>query len=275
LAIPPRLLSPARIAFGSNDQLLVTDPQQRSIFIVQPRTMSVVKGYYLDGVPLGIAYGRKLMFVGNETTASVEAYDFRGLLVNRYGGEDDPIAKPTDIALDAEAGLVCVVDGLNRIIKVYNVEGQPLMSIPKRPQDAALLVNPTGITLDPVSHEIFVSDFGDPVQNIKARVQVFNYSGVLVGTISGLASSGMFGSQYYFTKPQGLALDNAGHLYVVESHNGQVQVFDRSTGAYVQSVGSYGTGTGQLKLPLDAVVHPSTGTLYVTNNMLQRIEVFQ
>jgi len=56
---------------------------------------------------------------------------------------------------------------------------------------------------------------------------------------------------------------------------GQVFVFDRSTGNIVNRFGSFGQESGQLELPLDVVLDLKSGDLFVTNNMLQRVEVFR
>jgi len=83
----------------------------------------------------------------------------------------------------------------------------------------------------------------------------------------------MLGSR--FSRPQGLAVDDSGHVYVVDCFSGEVLVFDRFTGKLLKTVGSYGTNPGQLRLPLDLVVSQRSRDIYVTNNQMKRIEVFK
>src|SRR4051812_16656742 len=46
----------------------------------------------------------------------------------------------------------------------------------------------------------------------------------------------------------GLALDRAGHLFVLDSENDRVQVFASDSGTYLGSWGTHGTGPGQFRL---------------------------
>ena len=51
-----------------------------------------------------------------------------------------------------------------------------------------------------------------------------------------------------FDKPKGVALDSAGHIYVVEGVNDVVQIFDQS-GRLLLVFGGSGSGEGQFWLP--------------------------
>jgi DNA-binding beta-propeller fold protein YncE len=133
------------------------------------------------------------------------------------------------------------------------------------------LQNPTGITVDPSTNEILVSDYGDPtlfgVLGSDPRVKVLTYAGV--GVVSYSGDSG--GRQY--DRPQGLALNSSGHILVVDALAGEISVLERSTGATLATLGSFGTLPGELWLPLDVIVDDAA-TAYVTNNRLGRIEAF-
>ena len=89
-------------------------------------------------------------------------------------------------------------------------------------------------------------------------------------TISGKA--GMMGNR--FSKPQGLAVDDAGHIFLVDCWLGYVLVIDRASGGTLKTLGAYGTDPGQLALPLDVVVDLRSKDVAVTNNRPRRIEVF-
>ena len=79
---------------------------------------------------------------------------------------------------------------------------------------------------------------------------------------------------YKFSRPQGLAVNEQGHVYVVDSVRGQVLVFDRDTQQGVTIIGSLGPGPGQLQLPLDIIIDGASKDLHVTSNRNRRIEVF-
>jgi DNA-binding beta-propeller fold protein YncE len=83
----------------------------------------------------------------------------------------------------------------------------------------------------------------------------------------------MFGTR--FSRPQGLAVDDSGHVFMVDCYSGEIMVFDRYTGQTLKTMAGYGTDPGQLRLPLDMVMNPSTKDIYVTNNRSATIEIFE
>jgi DNA-binding beta-propeller fold protein YncE len=131
-------------------------------------------------------------------------------------------------------------------------------------------VHPTAIAFDPVRREILVSDYGEVDDFRDPRVQIFDESGNLVASISGKA--GMIGYRFY--RPQGLAVDAAGRILLVDAWSGQVLILDRTTGETVSTLGGYGTDPGELMLPLDLVIAGESSDVFVTNNRPGRIEVF-
>lgn len=80
----------------------------------------------------------------------------------------------------------------------------------------------------------------------------------------------MFGLR--FSRPQGLELDKEGHVFMVDCYSGEIMVFDRYTGQTLKTMAGYGTDPGQLRLPLDLVMNPSTKDIYITNNRAAAIE---
>lgn len=92
------------------------------------------------------------------------------------------------------------------------------------------------------------------------RVRVFLSSGVLIRE---------WGTPAY---PDGVALDAAGDVLVVDRDNNRILKFT-STGTYIASFGSYGTGDGQFNRPVRVAVGPQ-GTIYVVDNGNCRVEAF-
>jgi DNA-binding beta-propeller fold protein YncE len=83
----------------------------------------------------------------------------------------------------------------------------------------------------------------------------------------------MFGTR--FSRPQGLAVDESGHVFMVDCYSGEIMVFDRYNGNTLKTMAGYGTDPGQLRLPLDIVIDPGTNDIYVTHNRAARIELFK
>ena len=265
------LRSPIRLALIPGNDVLVSDYQSGLILILKGKNLRIVNGFAVAGNPLGVEYAKGVIYVGNETTHRVEAYNRAGKRLRRYGFSV-PVEKPTDMAADIEANSLFVVDGIGKTVKVFSLKGDFLRAFPAMNPDSPVLANPTGIALDSVRREVFVSDYGDPFKTIDPRVQIFDYSGHVLGTITG-KGTGMLGKPR-FSRPQGLAVDESARVFLVDCYSGEVLVFDRFTGALLKTIGSFGTGPGELQLPLDIVINPSSKDLYLTNNRAARIEVF-
>ena len=63
-------------------------------------------------------------------------------------------------------------------------------------------------------------------------------------------------------KPTGLGLDAAGNVYVADTHYGRVLIYD-PRGAFIATLGSFGDGPGQFRLPTDVAVDWE-GYIYVS-----------
>jgi DNA-binding beta-propeller fold protein YncE len=75
-----------------------------------------------------------------------------------------------------------------------------------------------------------------------------------------------------FDHPYGIALDTNGLIYVADSWNNRIQVFQPS-GTFVRQWGTSGAAPGQLGWPW-ALAFDTNGLLYVTENYNNRVQVF-
>lgn len=74
--------------------------------------------------------------------------------------------------------------------------------------------------------------------------------------------------------PTGVALDAAAkRLYVVDSANNRVQIFNASNGDFIAAFGSYGSGPGQFILP-KAITVSLAGLVVVCDSALNRLSQF-
>jgi len=76
----------------------------------------------------------------------------------------------------------------------------------------------------------------------------------------------------YPATPINVAVDSAGYVYVSDIGNNMIQIFD-SSGNFVRSLGSYGSGNGQFKSPYGVAVD-SAGNVYVADSGNSRIQAF-
>ena len=75
-----------------------------------------------------------------------------------------------------------------------------------------------------------------------------------------------------FQKPFGIAADGAGNVYVADTYNSRIQVFE-SSGTFIKSWGQKGTGSGSMTLPYDVAVD-GEGNVYVADTYNSRVQKF-
>ena len=103
----------------------------------------------------------------------------------------------------------------------------------------------------------------DP-ESFYAGIWRYDLEGNYVETITGDSS-----------RPQGLAVDENGIIFLVDSLLGEVLVYQKSPDSTgYEELYREGGGDNFMRLPLDIVIDPLTRNLYVTNNQLGRVEVF-
>ena len=269
-AQPQQLRSPNRIALMPSGHLLVSDHRLKGVAVWNPHRERVNRLIRIPGRAIGVAAGWNLIFVGSELTGSVDVYSPGGRLKYVLGGEDGQVQRPSDIAVDLKRGLVFVSDtGASRVL-VYDYRGPLLRTIPAQ-DEPYRLEQPTGIAVDTERGEVLVSDFGKAGSfSMKAWVRIYDFEGKHRATIYGSAVQ----REFKFSRPQGIAVNAQGLIYLVDSLSGRVLVFDRETLAGVEIIGELGRGPGQLFLPLDVLIGGKSNDLYVSSNRTARVVVF-
>ena len=88
-----------------------------------------------------------------------------------------------------------------------------------------------------------------------------------------LGSFGRYGTEAgEFNRPEGIAVDAQDRIYVADSCNHRIQVFDRE-GRFLRAFGKPGAGRGELSYPYDVCVD-AAGRVYVCEFGNSRIQVF-
>ncbi len=87
-----------------------------------------------------------------------------------------------------------------------------------------------------------------------------------VMTIGGYRGAGEF------NRPRGIYADGSGKMYVVDTENHRIQVFD-SEGKFLIMFGSYGSGDGQFNNP-NGVAVDGSGKIYVADTVNHRVQAF-
>ncbi len=222
--------------------------------------------------------------------AEAEAQPFFGLELDVEADLVVSVAgSPHGLAFDAE-GVVYVADGANhRIVKV-SPDGQILDTWDSTwHQDLApgswqpgCLDTDTGAPLAQAAGE-FCEPWGVAVgpqgkvyvvDTWNHRVQVFAPDGQFISTWGqwGLVGEGQEGAETWFYGPRSLVVDQEGRVYVSDTGNKRVAIFDRSH-QFLSSLGGGGVLPGYLDEPVGLALDLE-GALYVADTWNRRVQVF-
>jgi len=164
------------------------------------------------------------------------------------------------LAIDDDDRLF-VSDGKMHRVMIFNpkheVEGQITEG----------LVDPVGIALDTTNRILYVVD------TQQDQVIVFD-----ADTLKLLRRIGTGGKNHYLTTPgdfgapQGVAVDADGNVYVTDTMNNRVEIFD-ADGGFISLFGKHGDGPGALARPKGIAVD-ADGHIWVADEMEDRLQVF-
>jgi DNA-binding beta-propeller fold protein YncE len=168
------------------------------------------------------------------------------------------LTEPLGIAVSRN-GNIFVTDIAARKVFVYSPDGTFVAAI----GGANAFEAPNGIAIDDALGRVYVVD------SKKHRVSVYSLDGF--SALSVIGSRGV-GKDGRFNFPTNAAVDSRGDLYVVDTGNFRVQVFDKN-GKYVRSIGKPGNRPGFFARPKGIAVD-SEDHIYVADAAFQNVQVF-
>jgi DNA-binding beta-propeller fold protein YncE len=167
------------------------------------------------------------------------------------------ITKPIGVAVDGE-GKVFVADAtLNRVFG-YARDGSLAVAIGHEGE----LESPSGLAADRQHNWIYVAD--------SKKHQVFCYSSVDGSHVRTIGTRGEEPGSFNF--PTNLFVDRQGRLYVADTLNFRIQIFDAS-GTFVRAFGTLGDIPGTLNRPKGIGVD-SEGHIYVVDTAFNNFQIF-
>ncbi|MEE2928072.1 MAG: 6-bladed beta-propeller [Chloroflexota bacterium] len=188
------------------------------------------------------------------------------------GGGDGQFNNPRAVSVDRVRN-VYVVDqatagtyGTGIRIQKFSSDGRFLLSWGTSGDGDGQFYNAEGIAVDGAGN-VYVTDWG------RERVQKFTSNGgflLYLGTEGTGAGRGTGDGQFH--NPKGISVDRAGNVYVAETINHRVQVFD-SNGRFLRKWGSEGSGDGQFNRPTGIAIDRA-GNVYVADRDNHRVQVF-
>ena len=142
---------------------------------------------------------------------------------------------------------------------------------PKHQQDSSfgsdVLVRPGGIAIDATNRLLYVVDTGNDV------VDVFDADSFkLLRKIGTPSNKHLATEPGLFSLPTNVAVDHDGNVYVTDTLNDRVEIFD-ADGAFISTFGKSGDGPGYFSRPKGIAID-ADGHIWVADAMQQRVQVF-
>lgn len=218
----------------------------------KPKTTDLVQ-------PMGLAVsddGERL-YVSDFAQGAVFEFDFAHQHFSKIG----PLAEPVGLALDGQENLY-VVEQAKKGVTVFDRSGKALRFI----TDPSLK-RPTGIAIDRQRGKIYVVDTSH-TKSPDHSVKIFNLDGKFLGKLG----KGKGGGPGEFMFPTYVTLDHKGDVYVTDTLNSRVEMFDPD-GKYLRSFGRRGNGWGMFDKP-KGVALDSFGNLYVADSGWSNVQIF-
>ncbi len=217
--------------------------------------------------PMGLAVsddGNRL-YIANFGGGHLMVADFEHKTLKAFA-PDEPMIRPFGVALDASER-VYLSDSGAQVVRVYEKNGDPVMEIGRNQ-----LERPTGIALDRAHGRLYVSD-SSRKKSDNHRVRVFDLAGKWLGDLGaqeGRPGKGDADGQWYF--PTYIALDGEGNVYVADTMNFRIQVFNPK-GEFVRKFGENGDGPGTFAR-LKGIDFDGFGNIYVVDGGHSNVQIF-
>lgn len=172
---------------------------------------------------------------------------------------------PKGIAVGPD-GSIYVADSRNNRVQKFDSSGRYLRSWGTGGKELGQFAEPWGVAVDSRG-DVYVADWWNH------RVQKFDSQGRVItawGTYG--LSEGVTDKPGSFYGPRAIAVDQRDRVYVVDTGNHRVQVFD-SNGRFLSAYGGRGSGDGQFQEPVGIAIDDD-GFIYVADTWNRRVQRF-
>ena len=212
--------------------------------------------------PYGIAVDSKgRIFVADAASHAVFMLDGAQRRFEKWGGNSGAsMALPVGVAVDS-SGRLFVADSALHTILCLDQDGRVLGQF-----GTTQLQRPGGIAIDSERHRLYVPDAK------ASRIAVFSTQKFAFERYIGSPSTPGKREPGKFAAPTNVAVDRKGQLYVTDTWNHRVQVFDPN-GRFVRAWGEHGVRPGEFVRPKGIAID-SEGHVYVADAEFNNIQIF-
>ena len=259
------LQRPQGVAVDDAGRIFVSDISRQAVLVFDPvagrlRILKQARPEVPFRTPVGVAADGQ----GGVLVADAELG-----AVFRLGADGQPrgvigqaeLARPTGVARDPISGRIYVSDTRRHQIVVFDRDGRFLDHWGRRGDEPGRFNAPTYLYLS--QGRLYVAD------TLNSRVQILDADDGR--WLKSIGRRGLYVGN--FERPKGVAVDDEGNVYVVESYRDHLLIFD-AEGRFLLPIGGTGKGVGQFFLPAGISVDRGN-RIYVADMFNGRVVVFQ
>ncbi len=264
-AVPDRLQRPQGVAVDAAGRIYVSDISRNAVLVFDPAGGRLaVWAEARPGAPFRAPIG-----VAPDGAGGLLVADAEHGAVFRLGADGRPrgeigraeLVRPTGVARDPQSGRIFVADTRRHRIVIFDPRGRFLDHWGLPGDEPGRFNAPTYLYV--AAGRLYVAD------TLNSRVQILDSrDGRWLGAIG---QRGLYVGN--FERPKGVAVDDEGNVYVVESYRDHLLVFD-GEGRFLLPIGGTGAGRGQFFLPAGVTVD-GHNRIYVADMFNGRVAVFQ
>jgi len=194
------------------------------------------------------------------------------LIFGTNGTTDGQFNSPHGIAI-APDGTLFIADTNNNRIQHFSADGQFLNTwgsfgdITTGDAPSGTFNQPWAVAVSPDEKFIYVADTWNH------RIQKFTAGGTPLTMWGTPLYDPTNNGPYGIWGPRGIAVDAQGRVFVADTGNKRILVYD-ADGIFIQQIGREGVGIGQFEEPVGLAFDPG-GYLYVADTWNQRVQVFE
>ncbi len=188
------------------------------------------------------------------------------------GDQQGQLNHPRKIAAGPD-GNVYVIDSQNSRVAIFSPDGTFLRQFGSygsvdQAAPGGTFREPWGVAVGQ-DGQIYIADTWNH------RVEVFDSKGAFVRMWGQFeqVQPGTTGKPDGFWGPRDIAVDNQNHVYVADTGNKRVRVYDEK-GTFLYDIGQGGSGQGQLDEPVGLAINDATNEIFVADTWNRRIDVF-